>query len=153
MKYTILTIIIGTIFSATTFAGGYKSGRTLSDIYRDLTSDKEPIMVMLNKQTCEHFSPAVFDMSKACLAVESNVDDFPYDTEIIANGYRANHLFSAMELSEESEGLDFPYDTEVIVKGIYCRSEFSKMKLADEQYVDDIPFDTQQVVNSLTETE
>ena len=150
MKTIILTLILSTVFCAATFAGGLRQNRSINDIYNDLINGREITHAESTDCAAAHINSLnTINFAKVNLVTESNIDDFPYDTEIIANGYKAKLLVSGMELSDENEVQDFPYNTEVIACGYKAKVLISEMEMSDENEVQDFPYDTEVIANGM----
>jgi hypothetical protein len=150
MKNTILTILLSTIFCAAAFAGGLRQNRSINEIYNDLINGREITHAESTNCAAAYINSLnAINFFNVNLVTESNIDDFPYDTEIIAKGYRANQLLSSMELNEEEEVQDFPYNTEVIANGFNAGKMLCNMKLTNENEVQDFPYDTEVIARGM----
>lgn len=144
MKTIFLTIILGTVLCATTYAGGLRQNRSINEIYNDLITRVE-ITHAESTANAVAVNNEILPLNIADLPLDSerNIEDFPYNTEVIASGYRAKLLVEGMNLTDETEVSDFPYNTEVIANGYKAKHMIADSELSPEAEVKDFPYNTE----------
>lgn len=150
MKTIFLTIILSAVICATTYAGGLRQNRSINEIYNDLITRIE----IIHAESTENVITVSSDISPLSivnlpLVSERNIEDFPYNTEIIASGYKARILVEGTNLTDEAEVSDFPYNTEVISNGYKAKQLIAELDMSAEAEVQDFPYDTEVIARGM----
>ncbi len=77
------------------------------------------------------------------LSEEKNVNDIPFDTELIASKYLLDHDNDEKKPEEEKYVNDIPFNTEMIAATTLLDDQEQFLSLMEESNVNDIPFNTE----------
>ncbi|MDZ7742623.1 MAG: hypothetical protein U5Q03_12945 [Bacteroidota bacterium] len=77
------------------------------------------------------------------LSEEKNVNDIPFDTELIASLYLLNNANDEKKNETEKYVNDIPFNTEMIAANSLLKDQQQFLSLMEESYVNDIPFNTE----------